>query len=216
LQEAIANAQLGRWEEAAAAYDRAIELNPANHDRWVYSAALHAATGDVEGYRRVCHDMLERFRNADHPQTAERTVKACLLIPDALSDADSDLVQKLAERAVTGTEKDGYDGFFAMAKGLADYRARRYEEAIKWMERAAPDVDGIHWDVTKFAVIAVAHHGLGATEEADAALAKAKAIVAKIPDPAKGQLFGAGDWHDWLYAQILFREAETLLVKPAM
>jgi hypothetical protein len=31
-----------------------------------------------------------------------------------------------------------------------------------------------------------------------------------MPDPAKGRNFG-GDWHDWLHAQILYREAEVLM-----
>ena len=207
-----AYAQLGRWGEAIAAYDRGVELDPTNYDRWCLAAALHAGAGDVEGYRRTCRGMLKRFGATDHAQPAERITKACLLLPDALSAADFERVQQLAGLAVTGTEKDGYYHFFMMSKGLADHRAGRYAEAVKCLERFPANADGTHWDATKLAVLALAHYRLGDTKEAEAALAKSKAILAqKMPDPAKGRLFGDRDWHDWLHAQILCREAEALL-----
>jgi eukaryotic-like serine/threonine-protein kinase len=208
-------AQLGHWEKAAGTFDRATDLEPTNRDRAMYAAALHAAAGNLAGYRRTCAQMVKQFGEATDAQTAERTAKACLLMPDVLSADDFDRVQRLAERAVTGTEKHGYYGYFAMAKGLADYRAGRYAEAIKWMQLATPNVNGTHWDATKFAVIAMAQHGLGHADEAAAALASAEAILTKMPDPVKGQLFRADDWHDWVHAQVLCREAEALLKKPA-
>jgi hypothetical protein len=155
--------------------------------------------------------LLERFGSVDNPQTAEQTAKACLLLGGALSPADAPRAQTLAERVVTKTERDGYFGFFAMAKGLADYRAGKYADAVTWEERAVPHVNGTHWDAVKYAVLAMAHYQQGHAKEAGAALDSAKAILVKIPDPAKGQLFGAGDWHDWLHAQILCREADELL-----
>jgi tetratricopeptide (TPR) repeat protein len=209
----ICHAQLGLCNKAAAAYDRALELDPTNYDRWCSAAALHAAVGDVKGYRRACREMLKRFGAADQPQPAARMARACLLLPDALAAADLDRVQKLAERAVTGTEKDGAYDFFAMARGLAEYRAGRHDAAVKWMERSNPHTNGMHWDAIKFAVLAMAHHRLGRAKEAEATLAQATAIVAKMPDPAKGRSFGAGDWHDWLHAQVLWREADGLLKK---
>ena len=87
---------------------------------------------------------MERFGDTDQPQPAERMGKACLLLPDALDAADFDRVQTLAERAVTGTEKDGYYSFFVMAKGLADYRPGRHAEAVKWLEQFPPNAHGIH------------------------------------------------------------------------
>jgi serine/threonine protein kinase/Tfp pilus assembly protein PilF len=214
LQFAIgtSRAQLGQWNEAAAGFDRALKLDSTNHQNWYLAATLHAAAGDREAFSRTCREILSRFNGIDNAQMAERTTKVCLLLPETLSAGEFDRVQKLAERAVTGTEKDGYFGFFAMAKGLADYRARRYEEAIQWLERSKPNADGIHWDATKFALLSMAHHGLGQWEEARTSLAKAQAIMArKSPDPVRGLLFSVGDWHDWAHALIFFREAEALL-----
>ena len=215
LSEKGSFAQLGRWS-AAAAFDRSLELNPANHERWCLAAAVHAASGDVEGYRRTCRGMLERFGETDQPRMAEQTAKACLLHPDALSAADFDRVQKLAVRAITDTEKDGLYRYFVMAKGLADYRAGRHADAGKWLQQFPPNPDGTHWDATKFAVLAMAERGLGRAQQAEVFLAKAKAILTKkMPDPAKGQPFAAGHWPAWLHAQVLCHEAEELMKKES-
>ncbi len=208
------HAQLGEWQKAGAEYDRGLELEPTNHAGWLLAAALHAATGDAESYRRTCAKMLERLGSVDNPQTAEQTAKACLLLPSALSPADVARAQKLAEQAVTGTKKDDHYRFFAMAKGLADYRAGQYADSVTWEERAVPHANGIHWDAFKYAALAMAHHQLGHTKEAEAALENAKAILMKMPDPAKGQTFGADDWHAWLHARILCREADEQLTGP--
>jgi tetratricopeptide (TPR) repeat protein len=212
----LAVALLNRMQpdRVATAFHRGLETEPTNHMRWCYAAAVDAAVGDVDAYRRTCRGLLERFGETTSCYTAERSAKACLLLPDALGSADFERVQELAEGAVTGTEQAPHFGLFAMAKGLADYRARRYAESIEWIKRADPRVNGVHFDATKFAVLAMAHHKLGHANEAATALANAKEIMVKMPDPAKGQLF-AGDWFNWGHAQVVYREAEALLMKSA-
>jgi tetratricopeptide (TPR) repeat protein len=213
LDIGVSHVQLGRWKEAAAAFDRALELDPTDHERWCQASALHLGAGDLEGYRRICHQLVKRFGDADDPVIAERTAKACLMLPDTLSAADFDRVQKLAERAVTDTEGHPFYQCFVFAKGLADYRAERHADAVKWLERFAPNAYGGPFDASHFAVLAMAqHHSPGRTEEAAAALAKAKAIMAKEPDSARGQLI-VDYWHFWVHGQSLYREAEQLLKK---
>jgi tetratricopeptide (TPR) repeat protein len=211
-------AQVGRWSDAATRFDRALALDPRDPDphHWCLAAALHATVGDFQGYRRTCRDMLKRFGDTDEAPTAERIAKACLLLPGALDAADFDRVQKLADRAVAGSEKFRFYPSPVLAKGLTEYRAGRNADAVTWLQRFAPKPDGVHWDATAFAVLAMAHHGLGRAEEAQAALAKAKAILAqKMPDPARGQLFDDGYWPDWVHAQVLCHEAEQLLKKDS-
>jgi serine/threonine protein kinase/tetratricopeptide (TPR) repeat protein len=202
--------QLGRLDEAAAELNRSLGLDPTDWDRWCLTATLHAARGDLDGYRRTCKGMLERFGDTDRPQPAERMVNACLLLPDALAAADADRVQKLGLRAVSGTEHDRLFFWFALAKGLADYRAGRDAEAIQWVKRFPLKADGVHWDATRFAILAMAYHRTGRPERAQTSLARAKRILAKMPDPAKGQPL-PWNWRDWLYARVLCREAEARL-----
>ena len=61
--------------------------------------------------------------------------------------------------------------------------------------------------------MAMSNYGLGQVDEAKVALANAQAILRdKMPDPAQGRPF-AGEWHDWLHAQILCGQAEAVLKK---
>jgi tetratricopeptide (TPR) repeat protein len=197
---------LGQWANAAADYAEQVKLDPGNEAYWYRSAALRLQTGDVEGYRRACREMLQRFGNTDNRAVAEQTAKTCSLIPDAVGQFEP--VLQLADRAVKGREPDRW---IALTKALAEYRAGRHEVAIDWLNRVSPKADGEHLDATAFAVLSLAQHRLGRTPKARVALASARAILAhKMPDPAKGRWFG-GDWHDWLRAGILAREAEDVL-----
>jgi eukaryotic-like serine/threonine-protein kinase len=213
---ASTHARLGQWQQASAALARGLELDSSDHFSWYRSAALHLQAGDVKGYRRGCREMLARFGETDKLEIAERTAKACLLLPDAVED--SARVQQLAAQAVRGTEKHRYYWYFMLCKGLADHRAGRHVEAIRWLERCspktgAPEAMAPH-QATAFAILSMAQHRLGDVEKARLALTGARTLLARAPDPARGRPFGA-DWHDWLQAQILYREAEALLKKEA-
>jgi len=204
-------ARVGCWDEAAAALDKAAELDPANHWYPFRAAPLHLRAGDVAGYRRVCRAMLEQFHGTQALEIADRTAKTCLLAPAAVPDLDR--VHKLADWVVTGTEKRDEYHWFLFVKGLAEYRAGRHAEAVKWLERFAPGADGAQIDASAFAVLAMAQHRLGQEVKARAALHHGQVIVAeKMPDPAAGRPF-EGMWQDWLHCQILLREAETLFGK---
>jgi serine/threonine protein kinase/Flp pilus assembly protein TadD len=212
VNRALAHVALGHWAKAAADYERGLELDPNNYENWRLTAYARLAAGDADGYRRTCREFVERFDKTKDPVIAERMAKTCALAPGAV--ADFSRVEKLAELAVTGTEKHRYYRYFVLAKGLTEYRAGRHAEAIKWLELFAPKAGGVHWDATSFAALAMAQYRLGRTDEAKTILAKANAIIkAKLPDPSTGQLFRWSDWHDWVHAQILSREAEELLKK---
>jgi eukaryotic-like serine/threonine-protein kinase len=181
-----AYARLGRWDQAQAALAKAAELDPGNHWYMFHVTVLQIRAGDLAGYRRVCREMLKRFGDTQQPEVAERTAKTCLLVPDAVADLAP--VLRLADRAVTGTEKSSNYRFFLCCKGLAEYRAGRNAEAVNWVERVAPRAGGSNLDATAFAVLAMAQHRLSRREEAFAALDKAEAIVAKkMDDPGAGR-----------------------------
>jgi Tfp pilus assembly protein PilF len=204
-------ARLGEWDKAAAGFARAVALNHQDPLSWMRGATLNLHIGDVEGYRHGCGAVLKRFAGTDDPRAADLTAKTCLLLPDSASDRGR--VLKLADRAVTGSEKHPLFRWFVLDKGLADYRAGRYTATVERVRQFAPNANGRHADATAFAVLAMAQHRLGQSQEASAALTKARAILAKyMPDPARGRPF-ADDWHSWLHSQILCREAEALLKK---
>ncbi len=208
---ANANARLGRWDQAVGLMHKAAELKP--DDPWfLYCVApLHLQVGDRAGYRRICRAMLERFGDTKAPGVAAEIAKTCLLTPEPVADLDG--VLKLADRAVTGTEKDPSYRYFLFCKGLAEYRAGRPAEAVQWLERVAPEASGGELDASAFAVLALAQHQRSRGAEALRALDGAEVIVAaNLPDPAAGRPFD-DYWREWLRCQVLLREAEELL-KP--
>src|SRR5262249_26473016 len=77
LQPAGPSARRGRWADAAADYATALELDPKNHLTWHDAAPLLLEVGDIDGYRRVCREMLARFGRPTDPYVADRTAKTC-------------------------------------------------------------------------------------------------------------------------------------------
>jgi len=204
------HARFGEWDKAIAAYSRGLELAPADYDAWFHAAPIYLAAGDQQGFRAHCRRMLDEFGQTKDEVIAERTAMMCMLAPDAV---DLKLVSSLAELAITRTEKHESYRFFTRAKGLAELRAGRAAEAVRWFERFHPMASGSPFDAGVFAALAMAHQALGNPGDAQAALGKAKSIVSeKMPSPAKGLPFDA--WHDWLHADMLLREADATLTKP--
>jgi serine/threonine protein kinase/Flp pilus assembly protein TadD len=207
-------AATGQWDKATADCDRAVEMEPENPQGWYLAAVSYAGGGNVESYLQVCRVMLKRFSGTNQTQAAERTASACLLLPNALDASDLGRVQKLAERAVTGTEKDADYRYYAIANGLAEYRTDRHQESVEWLEQHSPKAADEHWDASVFAVLAMAKHRLCRTEEARSALCQAQDVLAaNRPDPKQGRLYATAESQRWLYSQILCREAESLLGK---
>jgi hypothetical protein len=139
-----------------------------------------------------------------------------MLVPRSPSELDP--IVKLANRAVTGTERHDDYRWFVRAKALAEYRSGHDANAIDWLKRFSPRADGIHSDAQVFALLAMARQHLGQSAAARDDLTRAQAILAKhMPDPAAGRPFGdafpyrLNDCHDWLHARILCREACALL-----
>jgi tetratricopeptide (TPR) repeat protein len=184
-----------------------IELAPSVHLGWYLNAPLRLELGDIEGYRRACREMLTRFARAKNPIIADRTAKTCLLMPGAVTDLKP--VMKLADRAVTGTEKEGCYRWFLLARGMADYRDGRFASAITWLDKslsADSDWRPLSLDATAHLFLAMAHQQLGRPAEARQALDKATKMMAqKLPDDP------GMDWDDWLRFQIVRREAEALV-----
>ena len=71
----------GRLEEARVAWQTALEGNPLDHNAWFGYAELCLFLGREDEYRRARRDLLARFSITDNPYFAERTGRACLLMP---------------------------------------------------------------------------------------------------------------------------------------
>jgi WD40 repeat protein len=199
-------AAIGRWTEAAELQGKALELDPTDHFAWHNDSVLRLVTGDLEGYRRVCREMLERFASTDGPNIAERTAKTCCIAPDAVSDYGP--VLQLAERALNLLDVHGHRRAFLLARGMADYRCGNYVGAVDWLRqslatgKATPLLDAL---ANLF--LAMAHHRLGEFKDAKEAFAQAKALAEQSPALDSDRYI----WADWQRFHIVRHEAEELL-----
>src|SRR5262249_12043078 len=132
----------GRRDEARIAWQSALEVNPPEHVAWYGYAEFCLFLGEEDEYRRARQALLQRFGTTTDPQTAERTARACLLLPAAGNELRQ--VVALVERAVVADRakyKTLYP-FFLFAQGLAEYRQGHFDRAIATMRGGASRVLG--------------------------------------------------------------------------
>src|SRR6202043_780642 len=73
--------KLGRGAEARSDWKEELAAHPPNHDDWFGYAELCLFLGDEAEYRRARSDLLAQFGTDTDPAVAERTGRACLLLP---------------------------------------------------------------------------------------------------------------------------------------
>jgi serine/threonine protein kinase/Flp pilus assembly protein TadD len=195
-----------RWQEAAAEYARASELQPDEPYFWWYQAVLHLAASDREAYRRVCAALQERFGGSEDPRTAHTVVAACTLLPDTLPD--------MGQLVPVAQVAAGWYPGASRVLGAAQCRAGAHQEAVHSFREAAS-----HYRLrpADLLLLAIAYHHLGEAHQAQRCLSDAlqwiqQADRRELNDPASTQP-GWGDWHEPLYVPLLRREVEELL-KP--
>jgi tetratricopeptide (TPR) repeat protein len=196
----------GQWDKAAADFTKAIELDPEEHWNWYKLAPLRLQIGDVEGYRRHCLQMLQRFGQTDNSTIARRTARACQLTPDAVDDPH--VPAALAEFAMKAAATHSWS---PLVRGEAHYRVKEFEQAAERFRQAASIGESRDYRrASTHLFLSMALHRQGQAEEARQSLAEARRIMeADLPQIADGDLGGA--WHDWLMCQIIRREAEELI-----
>jgi tetratricopeptide (TPR) repeat protein len=204
---AITYQALGRWDEALAACGRAVALGTEDHEAWYHTATLWARTGDRAGYRDHCRRMLDRFGPTTDLMIAERTAKACLLLP--LGGPEQEAACDLADRAAAMAQGHWVRPWAEATRGLAAYRRAQLADAVAWADRCLARGPG-DWnrELPARLVRAMALARLGRRDEAGAALASASDLYrTKVANPA-GRAEGGG-WHDQVICEVLRREAEA-------
>ena len=153
--------------------------------------------------------MLERWSSTEKNGEADRTLKTVFLLPDVKADATQ--LARLAVVAVSGDKDADWYEWYMFAKGLHDCRTGKYDDALttcRESRRRAPTSKGHPEPLTalNLAVEAIALHGKGDADEAYRTLDQAKELLTQhLPG------IDVSWWQDWLFAHILFREAEGLI-----
>jgi formylglycine-generating enzyme required for sulfatase activity len=199
----------GVWKKACEDLAAAFRLEPD-----VYTGLrlgiLLVQTGQVNRYRVHCRAMLERWAATEKNNEADQTLKTIVLLPDY--EADAQELARLAEVAASGDAKADWFEWYMVAKGLYDYRAGKYAEALTTCRESRIRAVGGKGDPqaltsTNLAIEAMAQFHSGDEAGAQRALAEAKSTVEKyVPG------IDASGWpHDWLVAHMLYQESEGLI-----
>ena len=197
--------------EAADLVENLIRRNPDDHDEWVDLASLRARLHDGFEYDRLRPRMLAKFGATQDPSIAERTAKACLLLP-----GDQTVVKEAARLANFAlgrvTRNNGLWSYYTLAAGLARYRQGQYTLAEADMRAILAVEQRESWNVTIPAhyVLAMALARSGRSSEAEAEFDRAaKSQATSMPKPT--WLSRDDDGHDQRICEVLQREADLIL-----
>jgi tetratricopeptide (TPR) repeat protein len=216
------HATQNQWKEASDRFNVLLQINQLDSwdvctlDYLEYGPAL-IEQGDVDGYEHFRQAAVTRFTGGTHP-FADRIVKISLLLP-----ADQKLMKALQPLADVTTQSfatnadANADIFMAawssVSLALVEYRRGNYVKAADWCQRCLNYREYIApRTATAQIILAMSDQQLGKTNEARTQLAQAREIIG---NKFKSQLDRGtpmqGFWFDWVFAQILLREAETLI-----
>jgi serine/threonine-protein kinase len=205
----LARAHVARkeWARAAAHYAKiCTEVSTTRGEIWFEYAAVQLLLGDVAGYRGSCKRMLEGAPSALQLRSY-LVARACTLAPDSVEDpALPELVSKQELEQFRTT-------FWSRTEqGALHHRAKRYEEAIRMLDRSIQAESRPGAAVLNWLWLALTYQKLGDVDEARRWLDRAVVFLDAQGDelPANADALNL-HVHNWLEAHILRQEAERLL-----
>jgi serine/threonine protein kinase/Flp pilus assembly protein TadD len=211
-RRAVAHTRLGQFDNALSDYAEVAKRQPDSLEAAFEYAGALLLTGDTEGYKRLCADLLERGDKLKYMNQPGRLdyllARISLLAPDAV--ADPDLPSRLANSAVKAQPRAVS---YLHTLSLAHYRAGRHADAVKRFEESARTNPKWSAQPVNWLVLAMARHRLGQTDQARQWLDKAVRTVDRDRAvPPKGAPTSLGMHpHDWMAWLLLRREAEALI-----
>jgi serine/threonine-protein kinase len=189
-------------EEIRLAWQKALEQNPPQHNEWWGYAELCLFLENEGAYRRARQALLKRFGAATDPVVADRTAKACLLLPGAADELHQ--AAALADRAVAAGPQHPWFAYFQLVKGLAEFRQGHFDSADEQLRAAMTPKAPTTITVPARLVLAMMHQRRGRPQEARQMLAAA--VVA-----FDWEASNAGDVDAWV-CHVLRRQAEALIL----
>jgi hypothetical protein len=214
----------GQWDKGREVLEDLLAKHPDDH--WVHFqlAVLQLYLGDDDAYRRTAESMLARFEQGTQAPIdvgvewrspaaiRDRTAKVSLLLPPS----ESDQVERL--RALTlevvGNEKadEPANSWFAIARGLAEYRSGHFDGAKRQLQVvAADDGDTAQRGIAAQLILAMVDQRAGRLDLAKNRLREMRQRLQMHERQFVQESDRGTGWADWLICEILRREAESLL-----
>jgi tetratricopeptide (TPR) repeat protein len=211
-------AAAGRYAEAALYYTAAHHDSPDDAPIALRAGFLLFFTGNRPGYEAICREMLDRFPSTGDPDRIRRVCWLCLLSDPPYGRLDEHVrwAEFVCERA-SGV----YGNLLALReRGLAAYRAQDCKGALKWCaESRALLSDRDDYRAQNLFVEAMATRRLADVPKAVAIFDEAvQAMQRSFPNAETSAYQSYGlmpEWIDYMYCELLRREAEAL-IKPSI
>jgi tetratricopeptide (TPR) repeat protein len=198
----------GDWAGAVDRYAQALAQNSSDDGEfWFEYAALLLLSGDRAGYVEACARMLERGGVPE--MRAYHVARA-----GTLAEGGIPLASALDNLAGHGELRANATQFWAQTEqGALAYRAGRFQEAASFFEQSLNTDARPGRAVVNWVWLALAEQRLGKADEAQRWLAKAQNWLDQYRDgmPPNADTKLGLHIHNWLEANILRREAESLL-----
>lgn len=197
----------GRWAEALADMESALERWPTDTLLGLHAAPVYIEKGDRDGYQRFRRAMLERVTDAQDSFVLERTVKACLLLPGTVEETK--LCAELAERAIRNGTANPFKEYFALAAAFAQFRQGNDGAAAAQLGRGRRGE--WNWAIPADLLRTMILYRQQQFAAARILLAHTCLMMdATVPSVADAE----DRWHDVVICRILRREAVALLSRP--
>jgi hypothetical protein len=195
----------GRWNEAAEFGQQLVRQQPEEAEVWLHIAPVLVLADDQHAYSDLCARMMGQFADSTDMVATERFVKACLLRPNTIDLAKLP-VHVFSKMLDDRTAPDWFLPWGWTTRALWAYRNGNAGLAVKSASASETNQLNALTHAENLAVLAMAHHQLQHSAEAQRALDEAAQFLPRLQadEGLKGQ-------HDLLIAQILFREAEALI-----
>jgi tetratricopeptide (TPR) repeat protein len=201
-------AEQQKWREAADDFKRIADLDPEHQSAGYMTALLHLGAGDTAGYRKHCQVLLEQALKTRNPAQANNLVWACTLAPGAVPDPKP-LVERMEKEFQTGPAP----WWYFSTLGAALYRAERFDDAVRRIEEGI-ELQGKGGMPQEWLFLAMAHQRLGHAAQARKWLDQTRRAI-EPGDPKKPAPGAGSSWSDRIEIQLLRREAQTLIDRPA-
>lgn len=211
----------GRWEKAAERFSALMEIDKL--DTWEVitldyqsCGVVLAESGNRERFEAFCRQAIANFSDTANGDAAGRILKTLLLLPPS-----PDMLEALRPMAATmeayWSKRPPIPGeamaWEVVPLAIWNYREGDYSRAAQLCRdrlkalRKEPAMDGICRTI-----LALCEMRAGNTDAAHDLLTSVEPLIKQqFENGLKREMSAGGEWYDWLFARILWREAGTLI-----
>jgi tetratricopeptide (TPR) repeat protein len=191
-----------QWSTAAELGQRLLEQNPDNSVLWMnVGVIVYLAEPDGE-YSEFCSKLTEQYGETNDVIDVGRLIKPLLLNDSAPSNAATHFGDVISRKLEDNTTPQSLKHWDWGALALLAYRSGDPEATVQFVEKSAASSPNDLSQALNLAVLALAQHELGHSEEAATALAEASQLITRLKENPNNK-----GHHDLRIAEILFREA---------